>query len=69
MGLNTNNEFKKLYCFGIAAWVLFQTVVNLGGAVGIVPITGMVLPFVSYGSSAMVSIFVGFGVMYSISDE
>lgn len=69
MGLNTNNEFKKLYCFGIAAWVLFQTVVNLGGAVGIVPITGMVLPFVSYGSSAMVSIFVGFGVMYSINDE
>ena len=43
----------------------FETVVNLGGAVGIVPITGIVLPFVSYGSSAMISIFVALGIMYS----
>jgi len=37
----------------------------LGGAVGLIPITGIVLPFVSYGSSAMISIFVALGLMYS----
>jgi cell division protein FtsW len=43
----------------MATWVGIQTILNLGGAVGLLPITGIVLPFISYGGTAMVSIFIG----------
>ena len=65
LAISTESEFKKLVFSGLGAWVLIQVVINLGGAVGIVPITGIVLPFVSYGSSAMISIFIALGIMYS----
>ena len=45
--------------------VLIQVVINLGGAVGLLPITGIVLPFISYGSSAMVALFGGLAIGYS----
>ena len=69
IGIRESSKIKQLYIIGFGSWIFFQTVINLGGAVGIVPITGMVLPFVSYGSTAMVSIFVGLGIMYSRSNE
>ena len=65
IAVKEKNEMKKLIAVGFGSWVFFQTVINLGGAVGLIPITGIVLPFVSYGSSAMISIFVALGLMYS----
>ena len=65
IAVSEKNEMKKLIAVGFGSWIFFQTVINLGGAVGIIPITGIVLPFVSYGSSAMISIFVALGMMYS----
>jgi len=65
IAIREKNEIKKLISVGFGSWIFFQTVVNLGGAVGLLPITGIVLPFVSYGSSAMVSIFIALGIMYS----
>ena len=65
IAIKENSEIKKLVSVGFGSWIFFQTVINLGGAVGIIPITGIVLPFVSYGSSAMVSIFIALGIMYS----
>ena len=44
--------------------MLFQSVLNLGASVYLLPITGIVLPFVSYGGTAMVSIFVALGIMH-----
>ena len=65
IAVREKNEIKKLISVGFGGWIFFQTVVNLGGAVGLLPITGIVLPFVSYGSSAMISIFIALGIMYS----
>ena len=65
IAIREKNEIKKLVSVGFGSWIFFQTVVNLGGAVGLLPITGIVLPFVSYGSSAMISIFIALGIMYS----
>ena len=65
IAIREKNEIKKLISVGLGSWIFFQTVVNLGGAVGLLPITGIVLPFVSYGSSAMISIFIALGIMYS----
>ena len=65
IAIREKNEIKKLISVGFGGWIFFLTVVNLGGAVGLLPITGIVLPFVSYGSSAMISIFIALGIMYS----
>ncbi len=65
LGLTSENEFNRIFFVGIGAWVMIQTVFNLGGIVGLLPITGIVLPFVAYGSSAMVSIFIGLTMAYA----
>ena len=49
----------------MGSWVLIQTVFNLGGIVGLLPITGIVLPFIAYGGSAMVAIFIGLTMAYA----
>lgn len=65
IGLRSQNEIKKIYIFGITTWILIQSVFNLGATVYLLPVTGIVLPFVSYGGSAMVSIFIAMGIMDS----
>jgi len=69
LGLTSNNEFNRLLFVGMGSWVLIQTVFNLGGIVGLLPITGIVLPFIAYGGSAMVSIFIGLTISYSQEKE
>jgi cell division protein FtsW len=65
IALRQKNEFKRIFTVGLGAWILFQSVLNLGASVYLLPITGIVLPFVSYGGSAMVSIFIALGIMHS----
>ena len=65
LAISTKSEFKKLIFVGLGSWVFIQTAINLGGAVGLLPITGIVLPFISYGSSAMVALFTGITIGYS----
>ena len=65
LAISAKSEFKKLIFVGLGSWVFIQTAINLGGAVGLLPITGIVLPFISYGSSAMVALFTGITIGYS----
>jgi len=69
IAVREKNEFKKIFISGLGAWILFQSVLNLGASVYLLPITGIVLPFVSYGGTAMVSIFVALGIMHCRVDE
>ena len=65
LALTTISEFNRLYFVGIGSWILIQTLFNLGGLLGLLPITGIVLPFVAYGGSAMVSIFIALTIANS----
>ena len=65
LGLTSGDDFIRLYFVGMGSWVLIQTVFNLGGIVGLLPITGIVLPFIAYGGSAMVAIFIGLTMAYA----
>ena len=69
IAVREKNEFKKIFISGLGAWILFQSLLNLGASVYLLPITGIVLPFVSYGGTAMVSIFVALGIMHCRVDE
>ena len=64
---NSNSFLGKLITSGIATMFAFQTFVNIGVATGILPNTGMPLPFVSYGGSSMFVNMIAIGIVLNIS--
>ena len=63
----TQDPFAKLLALGITTNIAVQTIVNLGGMVGIMPLTGVPLPFVSYGGTSLTILLVSVGILLSIS--
>lgn len=66
VGNKSPDYMRKLLCFGVAAALIFQTVVNVGMCIGIVPIVGLTLPFISYGGSSIVSLFAMLGFVSGV---
>ncbi|MFB0527513.1 MAG: FtsW/RodA/SpoVE family cell cycle protein, partial [bacterium] len=60
------NRFGSLLAGGIVAMFFFQIIVNLGMTMGIMPITGLPLPFVSCGGSALITSMAGAGILLNI---
>jgi rod shape determining protein RodA len=56
----------KLICIGMAAWIGFQSFINIGVATKLLPNTGVTLPFVSYGISSLVSLYIGIGFVLNV---
>ncbi|MFN2137711.1 MAG: FtsW/RodA/SpoVE family cell cycle protein [Candidatus Promineifilaceae bacterium] len=56
----------KLICIGIAGILFFQTLVSIGMNVRLLPVTGLTLPFVSYGGSSLVTLFLAVGIVESV---
>ncbi|HVJ85303.1 MAG TPA: FtsW/RodA/SpoVE family cell cycle protein [Caulifigura sp.] len=67
IGANTDDPFGRLICVGIATWLGTQVVINAGMTVGLVPITGITLPLLSYGGSSMVATCAGIGLVINVS--
>ncbi len=62
----TNDMFGRLVCIGVIAWFAFQTFENIGMAMGLMPMTGVPLPFMSYGGSSMFANLVGLGLLQNV---
>lgn len=62
----TPDPAGKLMCTGIAAILFFQTVVSVGMNVRVLPVTGLTFPFVSYGGSSLITLFIAIGVVQSV---
>ncbi|MEK7598075.1 MAG: FtsW/RodA/SpoVE family cell cycle protein [Patescibacteria group bacterium] len=58
-----DNQKKFLYCLGILTYFVSQTIINLGMNMGIMPIAGITLPFISYGGSSVIALLIGFALM------
>jgi rod shape determining protein RodA len=67
IALSATNNFSRLFCMGAVILFLFQTAVNIGMNLGILPIAGISLPFVSYGGSNLLISFVIVGIVQSIA--
>ncbi len=65
-GMLARNAFGKLIVVGVTAGIFFQTIVNLAMNMGLMPVTGIPLPFVSYGGSSLISLYAAQGVVQSI---
>jgi len=61
------DSFLRLIAIGIAFWLTFQALVNIGAIIGILPLTGIPLPFMSYGSSHLIVELIALGLLLNIS--
>lgn len=65
----TANRFSRLAIIGITCWISMQAFINIASMIGIVPISGVPLPFISYGGSALIAELIGVGIILNISKE
>jgi len=63
----SRDPFGLSFASGVAAMVMFQLVVNVGMVIGIMPITGIPLPFVTHGGASLISLAIGLGIIQSIN--
>jgi len=66
IGWQARDAFGMMIAVGLASMILFQLLVNVGMVTGIMPVTGIPLPFVTYGGSSLISLMFGLGILQSI---
>ena len=69
LGKSTGEKFLRLICFGAATWFMTQSFINISSTVGLLPITGLPLPFISYGGSAIIAELAMCGIILNISKK
>ena len=65
VGIKSRDTFNSLVCIGVATMLFIQMFINLGGLVGLIPLTGVTLPFISQGGSSLV--FFSFGIALALN--
>ena len=65
----TNNKTNKYIIAGIVGMLIYQQIQNIGMTLGLIPITGITLPFISYGGSSLLSYMIMIGIIFNISKE
>lgn len=66
IGLRAQDLAGRIICCGVAAQIGFQSFINIGVATGILPNTGIPLPFASYGLTSLISLYMGIGIVLNI---
>ena len=66
VGMRSPDYMRRLICFGVASALSFQVISNVGMCIGLTPVIGLTLPFISYGGSSMVSLFAMVGLVSGV---
>ena len=66
IGSKAENNFAKLFILGFATLIFSQLLIHIGVNTGLLPVTGITLPFVSYGGSSLITLMIGMGIVQSI---
>ncbi|MDP3710838.1 MAG: rod shape-determining protein RodA [bacterium] len=66
IGLRSSDNFSRLYTLGFAAMIFVQSFIHIGMNMGVLPVTGITLPFVSYGGSSLITLLIGVGILQNI---
>ena len=65
--LGAREDFGALLATGVICWIAYQALINVGGITRAIPMTGIPMPFLSYGGAALASLLAGVGILLSIS--
>lgn len=65
--LNAPDNFGALLAIGVTSWIGYQAIINIGGITRSIPMTGVPLPFLSFGGSALAATMAGIGILLSVS--
>jgi cell division protein FtsW len=63
----TEDNAQALYVVGVAAWIFAHVIINVGGMIGLIPVKGITLPFLSYGGTSMLFVSFALGMVLQIS--
>ncbi len=66
---NAPDDFGRILAIGIVSWISIQAIINIGGVINLMPMTGVPLPFISYGGSAILSVMAASGILVNISRQ
>jgi cell division protein FtsW len=66
-GLGTSDPFARMLAIGITTWLCVQAFVNIGAVIGVLPITGVPLPFISFGGSSLLATMAGAGILLNVA--
>ncbi len=66
VGIRSQDYTRRLICFGAAAALIFQTLINVGMCTGVGPVIGLTLPFISYGATSIVSLYAMLGLVSGV---
>lgn len=66
VGTRSTDYMRRLICFGVSSSLIFQVVSNVGMCIGLTPVIGLTLPFISYGGSSMVSLYAMIGLVSGV---
>ena len=66
VGNRSQDYMRRLICYGVAAAMIFQIIVNTGMCMGVMPVIGLTLPFISYGGSSLVSLYAMMGLVSGV---
>lgn len=67
IALKTKDSLARMIAAGIASWVAIQSFINIGGVSGLIPLTGVTLPFISYGGTSIILLSLAIGILLNIS--
>jgi cell division protein FtsW len=67
VALRTTDSFGMLLAAGITAWLTIQAIINVGGVTGVMPVTGLTLPFFSHGGTSLFMSMVGVGLLMNVA--
>ena len=66
VGNRSQDYMRRLICYGVASAIIFQIIVNVGMCIGVMPVIGLTLPFISYGGSSLVSMYAMMGLVSGV---
>lgn len=67
VALRAPDEFGRLLAVGIVSWIVFQAFINISAITGLIPLTGIPLPFISYGGTSLAVLLGAFGILLNVS--
>ena len=66
-GLHAADPFGRLLAIGVTTWLCVQAFVNIGAVIGVLPITGVPLPFISFGGSSLLATMAASGILLNVA--